>query len=273
MDERSVRELLADFEHLDCIGSAEAVFSHITNHAGDCRPGSLYIALSGIHADGHQFIDEAVSLGAAVILHETPLSSINPHITYLRSSQVRTDMSHVSAWFYHTYDNPVHVIGITGTDGKTTTCYLLYQLLVLAGIRTALLSTVYADDGTGLKSNPQRLTTPEAPIIHEFLYEAHNNGVRYAVIEASSHALSHKTERLADIVFDTGLITTLSAEHLDFHGTKKEYFYDKMNLFRQLRSHNSAAVLPEKLLNRWTPHFAYHERVYSYSCLGPFRVG
>ena len=130
------------------------------------------------------------------------------------------------------------MIGITGTEGKSTTVSLVFQLLRLAGHRAGFISTVEYCAGDEVVSNPEHQTTPEAVTIHARLAEMRDAGCRYAVIESSSHGLSAKTGRLADVLFDVGIMTNVTHEHLEFHGTHERYKSDKANLFRALDAHD-----------------------------------
>ncbi len=134
-------------------------FDSICIDSREVREQALFCAVSGEHADGHTYITDALARGATVIVSEHPLDHYDEHITYLMSSDIRATLSQISAWFYRTPENPVSVIGVTGTDGKSSTCYMLYQLLQAAGVRASLLSTVFYDDLGGLRENHSRMTT------------------------------------------------------------------------------------------------------------------
>ena len=126
------------------------------------------------------------------------------------------------------------VVGVTGTEGKSTTVYLIYQLLKLLNIKAGFISTVMQGDGMGEKWNSEHQTTPEAVTVHRLLAEMCRNGAEYAVLESSSHGLSKKTNRLGDVDFDAGAMTNVTHEHLEFHGTWEQYRSDKADLFRAL---------------------------------------
>jgi UDP-N-acetylmuramoyl-L-alanyl-D-glutamate--2,6-diaminopimelate ligase len=143
-------------------------------------------------------------------------------------------MSPLSAAFYDNPSRKLILIGVTGTEGKSTTVYLIYQLLKLAGKKAGFLSTVQYSDGKTENWNPEHQTTPEATAIHRLLAEMVNNGAEYGVIEASSHGLSPGTNRLGDVGFDVAVMTNVTHEHLEFHGTWERYRDDKANLFRAL---------------------------------------
>ena len=200
------------------------------------KEGSLYFALPGLHVDGHDFISDAVNRGALAVVHQKELSEYRNGIIYIMVKDSRFAMSSISDSFYNHPSRRMGIIGITGTEGKSTTVYLVYQLLKLLGKKTGFISTVQRSDGINEFWNSEHQTTPEAPVIHRLLAEMYNNGVEYAVVESSSHGLSKRTNRLGDVDFDVGVMTNLTHEHLDFHGTWEQYRSDKAELFRALDS-------------------------------------
>ncbi|MBL8966249.1 MAG: UDP-N-acetylmuramyl-tripeptide synthetase, partial [Spirochaetaceae bacterium] len=126
------------------------------------------------------------------------------------------------------------VLGVTGTEGKSTTVYLIYQLLKLAGEKAGFFSTVMSDTGSGELPNPEHQTTPEAPAVQRMLAEMRDSGYEYAVVESSSHGLSPLLNRLGDVAFDVAVFMNVTHEHLEFHGSWERYREDKANLFRAL---------------------------------------
>jgi UDP-N-acetylmuramoyl-L-alanyl-D-glutamate--2,6-diaminopimelate ligase len=197
-------------------------------------PGSLYFALPGQHTDGHTFIPDAIRGGALVIIHQRELSQYQDGVVYIRVNDSRFAMSPIAHGFYLFPSSHLALIGVTGTEGKSTTVYLIYQLLCLSGKKAGFISTVQYGDGLGEIRNPEHQTTPEATVVHKLLGDMLNNGAEYAVVEASSHGLSRRTNRLGDIIFDVGVMTNVTHEHLEFHGTWEQYRDDKANLFRSL---------------------------------------
>jgi UDP-N-acetylmuramoyl-L-alanyl-D-glutamate--2,6-diaminopimelate ligase len=148
-------------------------------------------------------------------------------------------MSPVAAAFYGRPSSRLIVAGVTGTEGKSTCVYIIWQLLRLAGKKAGFFSTVQYSDGGGAGNggaqwNKEHQTTPEAPEVQRMLWEMAENGCEYAVVESSSHGLSPKTNRLGDVEFDAALFTNVRHEHLEFHGTWEQYRHDKANLFRAL---------------------------------------
>jgi UDP-N-acetylmuramoyl-L-alanyl-D-glutamate--2,6-diaminopimelate ligase len=207
------------------------------------KPGYLYFALPGLHVDGHSFIPGAIKQGAAVIVHQDELGSYRDDLVYIRVRDSRFAMSAAADAFYGSPSRHLIVAGVTGTEGKSTTVYLIYQLLGLMGKSAGFISTVQYDIGGGEVKNPEHQTTPEAPAIQSFLREMLDRGVEYAVLEASSHGLSPRTNRLGDVVFDVGLMTNVTHEHLEFHGTWEQYREDKINLFRALDRFDHGKVI------------------------------
>jgi UDP-N-acetylmuramoyl-L-alanyl-D-glutamate--2,6-diaminopimelate ligase len=200
----------------------------------DVTPGSLYFALSGLHFDGHSFIEDAIKRGASHIVHQEELERHSHGVHYLKVSDSRFAMSPIADEFFDSPSKKLTVAGVTGTEGKSTTVYLIFQLLKLCGKKAGFISTVqYSVDGNE-NWNTEHQTTPEAPVIHRRLSEMLQNGCEFAVIEASSHGLSPRTNRLGDVAFDCGVMTNVAHEHLEFHGTWDQYRNDKANLFRKL---------------------------------------
>jgi len=236
-------DLIAGLDILDIRGKVERPVSGIAYDSRDCKPGFLFFALPGIHTDGTKYIGDTIRNGAIAVVHEGALKSCPSDITTLRVADCRWAMSAISSTFYENPSSSLCVIGVTGTEGKSTTVFLIYQLLNLAGFRAGFFSTVMSDTGEGEKPNPQHQTTPEATAVHEMLANMRDNGLRYAVVEASSHGLSLRTARLAHVAFDIGLVTNVTHEHLEFHGTWEQYRSDKANLFRHLGESSSKKQL------------------------------
>ncbi len=228
----------------ELINERDPLITGITHDSRAVHPGNLFVAISGNHADGHDYIESAISAGAAAVLCRKVPAVTAQEVVYIKSSDTSRDMSRIAAAFYRTAEERMFIIGVTGTDGKSSTCDYIYQLLSAAGIRTALSSSVHRDTGRGVEKNRYHLTTPDAVRMHSFLAEASANGCTHAVIEASSHGLDPQFSRLADITFDIALCTNITAEHLDFHQTRERYIDAKMNIFRQLRRNTGIGIIP-----------------------------
>jgi UDP-N-acetylmuramoyl-L-alanyl-D-glutamate--2,6-diaminopimelate ligase len=213
----------------------------------EVRPGCLFFALPGLHADGHRFIGAALAAGALAVVHSADLGSYAEGIAYLRVADPRFAMSPIAAAFYGQPSRSLGLVGVTGTEGKSTTVYLIYQLLSLSGRKTGFFSTVMSDLGSGERPNPEHQTTPEATAVQRMLAAMRDSGCEYAIVEASSHGLSPRTNRLGDVAFDVGVFMNVTSEHLEFHGTWECYRDDKANLFRALdRGDHAKTILGER---------------------------
>lgn len=236
----------------------------VTNLVFDSREvtkDSLFFALPGTHTDGNNFIAQAILAGANAIVFQGQLSeeqsqdiakaiikrSIDNEIssqvekfapTLIKVPDARFAMAPLSACFYDNPSQKLIVIGVTGTEGKSSTVSFIWQLLRACGKKAGFISTVEYSFGDDALPNPQHQTTPEAPIIQHHLNQMLEKGCQYAVVETSSHGLSSKLNRCGNILFDCGLFMNVTLEHLEFHKTFEQYRSDKANLFRALDSHN-----------------------------------
>ncbi|MDR3325630.1 MAG: UDP-N-acetylmuramoyl-L-alanyl-D-glutamate--2,6-diaminopimelate ligase [Spirochaetaceae bacterium] len=216
------------------LGPNDPLITSLEYDSRSVQQGSLFFALPGLHADGHDFIEHAVERGASIVVYQSTPPFRDPNVLYIRVADSRFAMSAISASFYDNPSKKLFVVGVTGTEGKSTVVYLIYQLLRLAKKRAGFISTVqYAVDGKE-HNNPEHQTTPEAPVIHKYLSAMVEWRADFAVIEASSHGLSPLTNRLGDIDFDVAVMTNVRHEHLEFHGTWEQYRDDKANLFRAI---------------------------------------
>ncbi len=182
------------------------------------RPGSLFFAVPGSHVDGHEFVVEAAVSGAIGIVVERELETGLPQLVVDRTRRALADAA--DAWFGRPSER-LTVIGITGTDGKTTTSFLAVDVLRAGGKRPGLIGTVAIDIGDKRVANDDRNTTPEAPELQEALSRMVEAGNDSVVLEATSHGLV--LERTRNCRFDVGVITTVTSEHLELHGTLENY--------------------------------------------------
>lgn len=218
-------------------GTLDPVVTSVAYDSRNVTSGALFCALPGVHVDGHAYIEQALQRGAVAVLCQRPptdaeaLAARYGAVLY-RAQEVRLAMSRAAAALYDHPTASLPVIGVTGTDGKSTTTYMIDQLLRAAGVDSGFISTALLRSGDELVPNPFRQSTPEAPELQRLLAEMRDAGKRVAVVEATSHGLSAKTQRLADVVFRAAVFTNLSHEHLEFHGSFERYRDDKVNLFR-----------------------------------------
>jgi len=241
------------------------------------KKNSLYFALPGLHADGHSFIDKAIGNGASAIVFQNELSRYNldyrKDVAYIQVKDSRFAMSPIAAAFYSNPSERICCIGVTGTEGKSTTVYLVFQLLRALGQKAGFISTVeFSVDGAENK-NPEHQTTPEATIIQRRLCEMLENSCAFAVLECSSHGLSPLTNRLGNVLFDAAIMANVTREHLEFHKTFEQYRFDKANLFRGLRP--KSGKVPFGVVNACDPSAEYFKNateypVYSFAaCAAP----
>jgi UDP-N-acetylmuramoyl-L-alanyl-D-glutamate--2,6-diaminopimelate ligase len=199
------------------------------------HPGSLFVACKGDTADGHSFISDAIRRGAvAVVGEKSPhlLPSDLNQVFYIQVQNSRQALAELAAAFY---DFPAHhltVIGVTGTDGKTTTTSLIFQILVAAGIPAGMISTVSAVIGDRVQETGFHVTTPSSLEVQQYLYQMVEAGLTHAVIETTSHGLAQY--RVDACEFDVAVITNITHEHLDYHGSYEGYQAAKARLFEML---------------------------------------
>ncbi|HWP64023.1 MAG TPA: UDP-N-acetylmuramoyl-L-alanyl-D-glutamate--2,6-diaminopimelate ligase [Candidatus Binatia bacterium] len=194
------------------------------------EPGDCFVAVPGFHVDGHAFVAAAAERGAVLALVERPVPEAS--IAQLLVTSARRALAEAAAWWAGDPSLRLGIVGITGTDGKTTTGLLAAAALRVAGIRTGLLGTAALAIGGTIEGNPEHVTTPEAPELQAALAAMERAGDVAAVVETTSHGLA--LDRVAGIVYDAAVLTNLSHEHLDLHGTFEAYRAAKVSLFERL---------------------------------------
>lgn len=213
--------------------------------------GSLFFALPGTHVHGNTFITDAINRGALAVVYqdELPVEAVKTAKSqqtapvFIKVQDARFAMSPIAAAFYDNPSSKLAVIGVTGTEGKSSTVSFIWQLLRLMGKKAGFFSTVQYSLGGDAIANPEHQTTPEAPIVQRQLYQMVQAGCHYAVVESSSHGLSVRTNRLGNVLFDCAVWMNVTHEHLEFHGTFEQYRHDKANLFRALDTHNHEKLI------------------------------
>src|SRR6056297_1467921 len=243
MTGKRLTALLAKINIIEQHGPSDPLVTDLVYDSREVQQGSLFFALKGLHSDGHDYIEKAIAQGAAAVVHSDPLPHYARDVAYLRVENSRRVMSPIACSFYDDPSSEMTIIGVTGTDGKSTTSYFIQQLLKLSGKTAGLLTTVQFDLGQGAEKNYLRQSTPEATEIHRLLRSMRENGCTHAVVEATSHGLSPLNNRLGDVKFDVGVLTNISHEHLEFHKTLERYIDDKANLFRALPPERGIAVI------------------------------
>jgi UDP-N-acetylmuramoyl-L-alanyl-D-glutamate--2,6-diaminopimelate ligase len=204
--------------------------SGITEDSRAVEPGAMFAAVTGEHVDGHDFVERAAAAGAAVAIVERPLPDVGlPQLVVERSQAA---LGTAAAWWFGDPSHELGVVGITGTDGKTTTSFLAVAALEAAGLSSGLVGTVDAKIGRTREANPEHTTTPGAPTLQRALRAMVAAGNRAAVVETTSHGLA--AERVRGIAYDAAILTNLTHEHLEFHGSWEAYRDAKLSLFERL---------------------------------------
>lgn len=230
--------------------------------------GSLFVAIGGTQVDGHQFITKAIELGASAILCEHLPESLNEEITYIQVENSARAMGFAAANFYQHPSKKLKLVGVTGTNGKTSIATLLFRLFRRLGYRCGLLSTVQnqIDDDV----IPSTHTTPDSVKVNELLADMVQKGVSYCFMEVSSHAVVQ--ERITGLAFVGGIFTNLTHDHLDFHGTVDNYIKAKKGFFDQLSATAFALVnTDDKVGKVMLQNTAARKETYSLKNIGTFK--
>ena len=211
-------------------GDLQVAITHITSDSRQVTPGALFVAYRGVGDDGPRFIPAAVARGAAAIVGEQALPGILT--PYVQVVDGRAALAWLNAAWYGNPSRSMALVGITGTDGKTTTANVLFNILKAASHRAGLISTVHAVIGGEIYNTGLHTTTPDAPDIQRYLAQMRDAGTEIAVLETTSHGLAQ--HRVTGCAFDVAVITNITHEHLDFHGSYEAYREAKALLFRSI---------------------------------------
>jgi UDP-N-acetylmuramoyl-L-alanyl-D-glutamate--2,6-diaminopimelate ligase len=224
-----LQAVLKDIEILNVSGNLQGDVSAICYNSKTCERNSLFVAVSGLKFDGHYYISEAVERGAKFIIHEKDYTP-PPGVVSLRVPESRRVLGVLGKNFYNDPSSRLWLIGVTGTNGKTTITYLLESILDAAGFGAGVLGTVnYRFHG---KTLPAPNTTPESYELQRILREMVDQEITHAVMEVSSHAIDLR--RIDDCSFDIGIFTNLSQDHLDYHKTLENYYQAKKRFFDEI---------------------------------------
>lgn len=226
------------------VGVPAGEIGSIAYDSREVSEGTLFFAVPGVHVDGHDFISDAVERGAVAVVaeRETPELAV-PQLVVARTRDALADAA--DAWYGRPSER-LEVIGVTGTDGKTTTCFLAVAALQAGGRRPGMIGTVAVRVGDDVRPNEDRNTTPEAPELQAYLAEMLEAGNDSVVMEATSHGLAQS--RVRNCRFRVAVVTNLTSEHLEFHGTLEAYRAAKAMLVEEA---------PTAILNADDPAFSY----------------
>lgn len=219
-------------------GELDLEIDDISYDSRSINKNSLFIAIEGFETDGHKYIEEAISKGAKAIVIEKNLDNYLDEITYIKVKDSRKTMAYISAEFYEHPQKELKLIGITGTNGKTTTTKLIRSILEKAGYKTGLIGTI------GNYINKEEIkssrTTPNSLELNKLFNKMRKQGVEYVVMEVSSHAIDLK--RVFNLDFEIAVFTNITQDHLDYHKTFDNYIKVKSKLFNQVKNNGYSIV-------------------------------
>ncbi|MDP2970543.1 MAG: Mur ligase family protein, partial [Deltaproteobacteria bacterium] len=218
-------KLLEGVEVRKIVGETRKDIEGIAYHSRQVGKSFLFAAIRGMEADGHRFIDEAIERGAETILLEEGSDLGGRTAIFVPNS--RQALARVASNFYGDPSNRVSLLGITGTNGKTTTTFLLESILKKAGYAVGVIGTI--NYRYGQKVVPALNTTPESLDLQRILWEMSGEGISHVIMEVSSHGLD--LDRVFGCQFDGAVFTNFTSDHLDYHQTLKRYFESKRKLF------------------------------------------
>ena len=226
---KTLRALLDGLTGCQVLGDVDVPVTGVAYHSREVTPGGLFVALKGCRTDGHLYLAASLDAGARVVVTEQELAP-PPGVTVVRVPQARLALAHISAAFYDHPSRELTLVGITGTNGKTSTTYILEAILNAAGCRVGVVGTV--NYRVGESTWPAPVTTPESLDLQRLLREMRTRGVTHVFLEVSSHALDLR--RVDGALFAAAVFTNLSQDHLDYHRNLDDYFAAKSRLFLEI---------------------------------------
>lgn len=233
---------------------ATVVGAGVVESSRDVEPAGLFVARKGLSTDGHRYIQDAVAAGAAAVVGEVEPGSLS--VPYVRVKNARDVLGLLAAAYYDFPARKLAVIGITGTDGKTTTSHILHYILKQAGIKAGYISTLSADFGDETVETGLHVTTPGASQIQAYLARMAEAGLTHCILEMTSHGLAQGRLQAVDI--DVAALCNVMHEHLDFHGSWENYRAAKAIMFRMLsQSHRKPGLAKAAIVNADDPSADY----------------
>lgn len=253
---RSLKQLLADWAtavagtgHAQppSYNGPDVTITHLTEKTSEVAPGACFVARVRTDSDGHPYIGRAIENGASMILAQRSPAEIGvivpDNVVYLQVTDTAEALSWLAAAWEGFPSRRLVIIGVTGTDGKTTTANILYAILKAAGLNVGLLSTIKAVIGDTAEALELHVTTPEAPVVQRYLRRMVEAGVTHCVLETTSHSLAQ--HRVTAVDFDAAVVTNITHEHIDYHHNREGYVKAKARLFQMVADRRHAPT-PEK---------------------------
>ena len=227
---KAVREILYKVNINKVIGDTGALIGNVVSDSREVIEEDLYIAINGVNVDGHKFINSAIKKGAICIVCEVLPNKLREGILYVVVESTRESIGIISSNYFSSPSSKLKLIGITGTNGKTTIATLLYSLYKTAGLKVGLISTVinYVDG----KEIDSTQTTPDSLTINKLLYQMVEEGIQYCFMEVSSHGIEQR--RISGLKFAGGIFSNLTHDHLDYHNSFEDYRDVKKDFFDNL---------------------------------------
>lgn len=252
-------DLVQQFPYRYSLLNGDAEVTGVVSDSRQVQPGSLFVAVTGGTADGHEYIPAALERGAVAVAGMKQMPRLK--VPYLLLEDSRMSLPHLAAAFYGFPARKLTMLGVTGTDGKTTTTNLIYRILLAAGLKAGMISTINAVIGEQVLDTGFHVTTPDAPDVQGYLSQMVADGISHVVLEVTSHGLAQFRADACE--FDVAVITNITHEHLDYHGTYEAYRSAKGRLFAGL-----ASTLPKPqgnlrlaVLNRDDSSFEYLSQI------------
>lgn len=221
MIKKSLATLILDLDTIDIIGSIDVEIKGIVNDSREVKPGYLFVAIKGYSHDGHSFVAQAVRAGAIALVTEKHLPNIP--VTQVVVNDARVAQAFLACGFYGHPSRRLKIIGVTGTNGKTTTTFMIDSILQAAGKRTAVMGTLYVKVGDEIRATKN--TTPDSLVCQSLLGEIVKQNIEYVTMEVSSHAMV--MHRVLGMAFAVGALTNIGTDHLDLHQTMEGYIKSK----------------------------------------------
>ena len=217
-------QLIKNLPTVSVIGKTDIEIKDVTADSNSITRDSLFICIDGNNFDGHNFIKQAELYGATAVVCEKQVDTI---LTQIIVENSRTAMSEIASAFYYNVDKKLKIIGVVGTNGKTTTSHIIYNILNSSGINCGLIGTLGAFYND--KFVEANLTTPDPLELHKLFFEMYSNDVKTVVMEVSAHAIY--LDKIFNVNFEIGVFTNFSQDHLDFFGDMKTYMDAKLKFF------------------------------------------
>ncbi len=241
------------------LGDPDRLVTGIVVDSRSVSPGNCFVAVRGEHSDGHAFVTQAIERGASVVVVEAAHRLDVPStITAVHVPDTRRALSALAAAFYDHPSHALDVVGVTGTNGKTTTSRMIAAILDAAGKKCGVIGTVGAEFGA--RTWELANTTPLPPELHGLLAQMRDLGAQAVAMEVSSHALA--LDRVEDVRFTVAALTNVTRDHLDFHGTLEAYAAAKHRLFAM--AHAAVIDLDDEYGARWLPEIAHRVPTLTY---------